>query len=292
MVVAKGDGPILTAQDLAFRYNKSSVVAGVDLDLGPGDLLGIIGPNGSGKSTLLGLLCGLLPPSRGQVALEGRDLSLYRRDEIARVMGVVSQAPEIAPGFTVLETVLTGRFALMGRRLFESAEDLAAAQKAMLLTDLSTLADRQSGELSGGERQRLSIARALAAQPQVLLLDEPTSALDLDHQLKVMNMLESTCVEAGLSACLVSHDLNLAALFCHRLLLLYRGRPLALGSPEEVLRPEILKQAYGIDVVVDREPTRRRPRITLVPPPKPVFTEETTVLGQKQAKVFQMKRRK
>ena len=186
---------------------------------------------------------------------------------MARLMGVVPQVPQLAPGFTVLETVLSGRFSMMGRRLFETPDDLAAAERVLALMDLMDLSSRPAGELSGGERQRLALARALASEPQILLLDEPTSALDLDHQLKVMSLMEKACAEQGMTACLVSHDLNLAALFCHRLLLLSRGRTLAEGAPKKVINPDLLASAYGVTVLVDQEPSRGRPRVTLVPKP-------------------------
>lgn len=272
MVVENKSAPALQAERLSFGYDRESVLSEVSLELNPGDVLGIIGPNGSGKSTLLGLLCGLLAPDEGRVLLFGRDLTAHTRKETARLIGVVPQTPELAPGFTVLETVLAGRFALMERRVFENTQDLAAAEQAMDLTDLTELSGRPAGELSGGERQRLALARALAAEPEILLLDEPTSALDLDHQLKTMALLEEACARARLSVCLVSHDLNLAALFCRRLLLLSRGRPLAQGPPEEVIRPESLSRAYGVRALVDKEPTRGRPRVTLVPPPVPNLT--------------------
>ncbi len=266
MVVEKRTLAALSAEDLSFGYTEKPVLDGVGLELNEGEMLGIIGPNGSGKSTLLGLLCGLLSPTRGRVILRGRPLSTYSPDAVAQVMGVVPQTPQLAPGFTVLETVLSGRFALMGRRLFENEEDHRAADRALAMTGLSELGERPAGELSGGERQRLALARALAAEPGLLLLDEPTSALDLDHQLKTMAMLENACLEEGLGVCQVSHDLNLASLFCDRLLLLGRGRrPLALGRPEDVLTPELLEAAYGVKTIVDREPTRKRPRVTLIP---------------------------
>jgi len=265
VVEARADS-LLNAQDLGFAYDGRPVLAGVGLELGPGQMLGVIGPNGSGKSTLLGLLCGLLPPDQGQVRLMGRPLAAFSRAQIARHLGLVPQAAQLAPGFTVAETVLAGRFALMGGRMFENQADQAAAARAMALTDISGLAQRRSGELSGGERQRLVLARALAAEPQVLLLDEPTSALDLEHQLRVMGLLETACRERGLAVCLVSHDLNLAGLFCGRLLLLSQGRPLAQGAPAEVLTPALIKRAYGVEVAVDQEPSRGRPRVTLLAP--------------------------
>jgi iron complex transport system ATP-binding protein len=256
----------LSCLGLCFGYGGSQVIQDVDLSLAPGELLGIIGPNGSGKSTLLGLLCGLLPPQAGRVELLGQNLDSYTRVEVARRLGLVPQNAELAPGFTVRQTVLTGRFALMGGRMFENDGDLAAAQRALEDTGLTGLVQRRTGELSGGERQRLALARALAAEPQVLLLDEPTRALDLKHQLGIMNLLENTCARDSLAACLVSHDLNLAGMFCHRLLLISQGRTLAQGTPEEVLTPDLLAQAYGVEVCVDREPSRGRPRVTLSAP--------------------------
>ncbi len=269
MVVGRTAEPVLSAAGVAFSYAGQPVLSGVDLELRPGEMLGVIGPNGSGKSTLLGILCGLLPPAAGEVLLHGRELAAYQRGEVARLMGIVPQTAELAPGFSVLETVLAGRFAVMGGRVFENAEDLAAARRALEQTGIWPLRHRRAGELSGGECQRLALARALAAQPGILLLDEPTSALDLDHQVRVMGMLERACRRDGLAVCLVSHDLNLAGLFCERLLLLAQGRPLAQGAPGEVLTPRLLAQAYGVEVAVDSEPSRGRPRVTLLAPPLP-----------------------
>jgi len=266
MVVAHDKPPRLTARGLGYRHGRDFTLQDLDFDLSAGDMVGIIGPNGSGKSTLLGLLSGLLRPDDGRVLLDGRDLAALDRAEAARTMGLVPQSPELAAGFTVLETVLAGRFALMGGRMFENAGDLAAARKALDRTGLTDLANRPAGALSGGERQRLALARALAGEPGVLLLDEPTSALDLDHQLRVMALLERSCLEHGLAVCLVSHDINLASLYCDRLLLLARGRPVASGPPPEVVRSDLISSVYGVRVLVDREPVRGRPRITRVPP--------------------------
>jgi len=267
--VVAGRGIVLAARGLAFAYDGNTVVEGVDLSLDRGEILGIIGPNGSGKSTLLGLLCGLLLPQAGEVELLGRDLAGYSRLEVAQRLGLVPQNAELAPGFSVLETVLAGRFSLMGGRMFENPDDRQAARRALELTGLTPLQNRRAGELSGGERQRLALARTLAAETEIVLLDEPTSALDLKHQLMIMALLESACRDRGLAVCLVSHDLNLAGLFCHRLLLLDQGRALALGSPEQVLTPQLLARAYGVEVAVDREPSRGRPRVTLIAKPHP-----------------------
>ena len=259
----------LRAENLGYAYGDKPVLAGVDLELHSGQFMAVIGPNGSGKSTLLGLLGGLLRPKRGRVYLHGRDMNTLRRDEIAGALAIVPQAPELNPGLTVMETALSGRFARMKGRMFENRIDLDTAWEALKKTGLADMAARKAGELSGGERQRLSLARALAAEPGILLLDEPTSALDLDHQVKIMGLLEEDCRRRGLAVCLVSHDLNLAALFSGQLVLLRQGRVLARGGPEEVLRPDTLAGAFGVRTLVDREPTRGRPRITLVPPAPP-----------------------
>ncbi|MCB2227365.1 MAG: ABC transporter ATP-binding protein [Desulfarculaceae bacterium] len=254
---------LLAGQGLSFAYGGSPVVEDISLGLPAGEMLGIIGPNGSGKSTLLGLLCGLLKPNAGAVELMDKPLGSYSRAQVARRLGLVPQNAELAAGFTVRETVLAGRFALMDGRMFENAEDRAAADEALELTGLTRLQHRRAGELSGGERQRLALARALAAEPQVVLLDEPTSALDLKHQRMVMELLERACAWRGLAVGLVSHDLNLAGLYCHHLLLLSQGRAQAQGPPGEVLTSALLSQAYGVEVAVDQEPSRGRPRVTL-----------------------------
>lgn len=262
MVVDASAAPVLEATGIHFAYRNSPVLSGIDLDLRPGEMLGIIGPNGSGKSTLLGILSGMLSPAQGRVNLLGQDITEYNRAHLSRLLGLVPQSAELAFGFTVMETVLSGRYSIMGKRFFESADDHRAAQRALADTGLTRFADRRAGELSGGERQRLMLARALAAEPKIQLLDEPTSALDMRHQLMIMGLLEKLSAEQQTAVCLVSHDLNLASLYCDRLLLLCQGRAMAMGRPEDVLTPGLLQETYQVRVVVDREPGRGRPRVT------------------------------
>lgn len=269
MVLDQQSQAILEGRNLHYAYGETTVLAGVDISLGRGEILGILGPNGSGKSTLLGLLSGLIVPADGQVFLDGSPISSLPRAQIARTMGLVPQTPEVSPGLTVIETVLTGRFNLMGGRQFENNADEVVAQEALKITGLAALAHRSAGALSGGESQRLALARAMAAEPKLLLLDEPTSALDLDHQMSVMSMLERRTADDGLAVCIVSHDLNLASLFCHKLLLLHAGGALAFGVPEEVLKPGLLQKAFGVSAHVDTEPSRGRPRVTTLAPPPP-----------------------
>lgn len=264
-MVTQSATALLRAQGLGFAYGAAPVLEDVSLELRPGVITGIIGPNGSGKSTLMGILSGLLKPAAGRVLIKGEPLGGYSRRGLAHILGLVPQAPQIAYGVTVLDTVLAGRYALMGGRLFENADDRRAAQAALDQAGLNHLAGRPAGELSGGERQRLALARALACTPEILLLDEPTSALDLKHQLKLMALLERYTAGAGRTVCLVSHDLNLAGMFCGQLMLLSKGRVIAQGAAREVLIPGMIKAAYGVEALVDPEPTRGRPRVTLVP---------------------------
>ena len=269
MAVAQLKEALLKAESLGYAYGDNPVFNHVSLELFPGEILGIIGPNGSGKSTLLGILSGLMKAKTGRVLLKGADILQMPRPKVAEVLGLSPQNPQLSNGMTALETALSGRYVRMGRNLFEDDKDLDAANKALLETGLSSLASRKCGQLSGGERQRLALARALAAEPQVLLLDEPTSALDMDHQLRVMEILEEFSGYNHRAVCLVSHDLNLSSMFCDRLVLLARGSALAQGRPEEVLREDLLETAYGVKVHLDQEPTRGRPRITLIPHPGP-----------------------
>ena len=265
MVLSHQD-KVLEVRGLAFGYGRHRVLEQVDLDLHPGEMVGLIGPNGSGKSTMLALCSGMLVPWAGRVVWGGRDVHKMPRWEAALRIGLATQQPQLAPGFTAMETALSGRFAAMGRRVFERASDVEEAREALALVGLEGLSGRTADGMSGGERQRLALARVLAAGPSILLLDEPTSALDLDYQVKVMDMLEGLCTRAGRTVCVVSHDLNLAGMFCHRLVLLKGGRCLAQGSPGEVLTTELLESAYGVRTVIDSEPTRGRPRVTLIPP--------------------------
>jgi ABC-type cobalamin/Fe3+-siderophores transport system ATPase subunit len=269
MVSENTHGNTLIAEGVGFSYDDLEVLQNVDMTLSPGDMVGIVGPNGTGKSTFLGLLCGLNDPSKGRILLNDRPVRGYARHEVARLIGLVPQTPQLAMDFTVQDTVLTGRFAQMEGRQFENEGDHAATRRAMDLADVTHLADRRAFELSGGERQRLALARVLAAEPALLLLDEPTSALDLDHQVKVMSMLEKLCHEEDKGICLVMHDLNLAAMFCSRIYLMCKGHMLREGRPAEVLRAATLEEAYGARVVVDEEPSRKRPRLTLLVPPEP-----------------------
>jgi iron complex transport system ATP-binding protein len=262
-------------QSLRFRYqpkestNRKWILDDVSFRVAGGEVLGIVGPNGSGKTSLLKLLARLASPQQGGIKLFGRDLMEMGQDEIARVVGVVPQDTEQLFPFTVAETVLMGRFPHHPRDRWgggfrwESEQDVAITEEAMITMDVVHLAQRAVTDLSGGERQRTMIARALAQTPRVLLLDEPTAFLDLYHQVEIGSVLCRLKNDRGLTVILVSHDLNLVSQYCDRLVLIDDGQVIRLGSPEDVIEPVVLEQVYRCKVLIDRHPISGVPRVTL-----------------------------
>ncbi len=249
----------LRAEGISFAYRDQVVLNDIDLAIQPGELVGVIGPNGSGKSTLVKCLSRALTPQRGRVWLDGRELSSLSAQQIARHIAVVPQAVELPPGFTAFEIVMMGRVPHLAWWQNETARDRAMARAAMEATQTWALADRLVNHLSGGERQRVVIARALAQEPQILLLDEPTAHLDIKHQIEVMELVRCLNRERGLAVLIVSHDLNLAAQYCSRLVLFKDGRIYTSGSPRQVIAPDILRKVYGVDLLVLPHPHTQRP---------------------------------
>ncbi|WPC05876.1 heme ABC transporter ATP-binding protein [Pseudomonas benzenivorans] len=252
---------MLCAQSLAVRRGGRSVLADIDLRLQPGEVLGVLGPNGAGKSTLLGALCGELPPAQGQVLLDERPLGAWSGPERARRLAVLPQSSTLNFAFRVEQVVAMGRLPHASGRLRDGEIVEAALQAA----DAAHLGGRSYLELSGGERQRVHLARVLAqlwpgGEGQVLLLDEPTSMLDPLHQHTTLQAVR-TFAEQGAAVLVILHDLNLAARYCDCLLLLERGRPHALGTPQQVLRAEPLQAVFGLEVLVQVHPERGHPLI-------------------------------
>ena len=240
---------ILQAQDVVFEYRPGApVLRGVSLQAAPGRLTCILGRNGSGKTTLLRCLLGRLAPKSGTILLDGQDLRRYSSGGLARVLAYVPQIPASAFAFTVREIVLMGRFAHGGPLGLAGAKDLTVANLAMQMTETLAFADRTLEELSGGEAQCVMIARALAQQPAVMLLDEPTSHLDIKNQLMIYRMMQRLAHDWGMAVVCVSHDVNMAARFADELVLMREGQVLACGTPDQVIRQDILCQAYDVQI--------------------------------------------
>ena len=255
----------ISAQGLSYEVEAQTLLDGVDLHAVRGQLVGLIGPNGAGKSTLLRAISGILRYQRGTVRLEGADLKSLSSREVAAGLALIPQIAPYTHGFTSIELVLMGRYPHLGRFQIEGREDARIAREAMRLTETEQFADRTLETLSGGERQRVFVSRALAQQPRVLLLDEPTSNLDVLHQLKVFDLVREL-VDEGLTAIAAIHDLNMAARYCDRLVLLFEGQVLADGTPEEVLSPETLESAFGVEAAVYRDPITGSLAISLIGP--------------------------
>lgn len=243
---------VLEAQALELGYERRTVVSVPRLAIGAGEFAVIVGPNGSGKSTLLRGLARALRPKAGTVLLDGKAIARLRPKEVARRLALLPQAPVAPPDITVEELVWRGRHPHLGFFGVAKPVDRDAVEWAIGATDLGPLRGRPVGQLSGGERQRVWIAMALAQQPGILLLDEPTTFLDIGHQLEVLSLLERLNAEHGLTLVLVLQDLNQAARFARRLIVMQRGRIVADGPPSDVLTVDLLRDVFGVEGEVVR----------------------------------------
>ena len=253
---------MLITQKIAVRFGDRQVLAEVSFELREGEIIALLGPNGSGKTTLIRALNGSVPVSSGEALLEGKRLAELSRRQIARKIAVVAQENETKFPVTVLEFVLAGRFIHGSAFGWETESDIVAARKALGECDLEEFAGRFMNELSGGERQRVVLARALATEAGVLLLDEPTANLDLAHQAMMFRLVRGRCRSDNASAVVITHDLNLAAEFADRILLLNEGKIFALGKPEDVLTAENVSAVFGVNVLLDENPASRNVRVT------------------------------
>jgi iron complex transport system ATP-binding protein len=255
---------LLEARDLSVSYDQRTAVADLTLSLNAGEVTAIIGPNGAGKSTLLRALNGQIPKSSGVITLDGQPLERLNRRTISRHIAVVAQESELRFPVTVLEFVLGGRFAWATHSGWgwETERDLNVANAVINETELSELSARLMNELSGGERQRALMARALATEAPILLLDEPTANLDLSHQATLLTLVRKRCNQQRAAALVVTHDINLAAQFANNIMLMKHGRAVHSGTPQDVLRPELLQQVFEVRVLVDAHPITGAPRVT------------------------------
>jgi len=258
-------GPALEATGLACGYGERTVLHGVDVQVGRGEMVALLGRNGCGKSTLIRCLAGVLAPLDGAVSLLGEPLSGRSRRETARVLAVVPQELSVPFAFSVREVVDLGRAPYARFLQQPDAEDRRAVEDALAATDLAALPDRTYQTLSGGEQQRTALAMALAQRPRVLLLDEPTVHLDIAHQLALLGLLRRLCREHGLAVLAAMHDINLACLYFDRMAVLGEGTLLASGPPAAVVTSALVEQAFGTRVVVASHPTLDVPQVSLLP---------------------------
>jgi iron complex transport system ATP-binding protein len=260
----EGAAPPLEARGLQFVAGGKRIVDGVDLEARAGELVGIIGPNGAGKTTLLRLVCGLLAPNAGEVALSGTPLGRLSHRERARRVAFMSQEIPSEAGYLVRDVLLMGRYPHLGRLQGETPSDMERVRRMLAYVGMAGLEERIFGELSGGERQLVLFARILVQDTGLIVLDEPTSHLDIRHQDRMFSMAQELALE-GKAVVASVHNLNVAAHYCSRLVLLDRGKAAAAGSPTEVLTPGILDPVYGVKSVVSRSSATGSLMVSVLP---------------------------
>lgn len=236
---------MLQGTNLSLQINDRAIIDQVDITIGEGELVGLIGPNGAGKTSLLRLLANLQRPHSGEVQLNQHNIASINRRQLAQTLGYLEQGAPAHWPLQVRRLVELGRLPYLSPWQTLSAHDRQVVDRAMQLAEVSHLTERIVSTLSGGERLRVLIARMFATEPTIILADEPIAALDPYHQLHTMELFSDHCQRGG-SAVIVMHDLNMAARFCHRLVLLDKGRIVVDGTPSEVLQPQRLVDVYGI----------------------------------------------
>ncbi len=252
---------MITVEDLSCGYGKETVLKNISFEVKTGEFVGLIGPNGSGKTTVIRAISGLLPPRKGVIRVDEKTITGKTIKGLATKLAIVTQAHEAIPPFSVEEFVLLGRVPHWSKfQLLETKNDVKIAEQAMSLTRTDHLKQRRMGELSGGERQLVCLARALAQAPKMLLLDEPTAHLDIGHQVQIMRLLEKLNKE-GLTIVVVLHDLNLASLYCQRVVLLNKGCLERVGHPKEVLTEATINDVYETSITVKEGPYMSRPLV-------------------------------
>lgn len=255
----------VTVSDIRCGYAGNEVLKGLSFTVESGDFVGILGPNGAGKSTLVSALSGIVPVREGRIEILGTDLEHLPLKERARRIAVIAQDGDIRLPFACREIVAMGRYPHKKRWQMDSPRDSEAVEKALSLTDTAVLADRLIGEVSGGEKQRVLMAKSLAQETPVLILDEATSAMDVHRKLQIFKVLDRLNREDHLTVLAVLHDVNLAALFCRRMIFLKDGCIEADGPAEEVLTPETLERIYETRVIVHEINGSRKKQVIFLP---------------------------
>ena len=249
--------------NVSLGYGGKAVLMDIDLRVRPGEMVGLIGPNGCGKSTIIRAFSRIISPFSGRILVDGRDITKLARQKMARLIGVVPQLPILPSAFTAFEIVLMGRNPHLGFLQYEGPKEIGIAWEAMARTGTQSLAERRVSELSGGEIQGLLIARVLAQETKAILLDEPTANLDIGRQIEILDLIGKLCSQDNLAVLAALHDLNLAAQYCDRLVLLHQGRVYAEGSPWEVITSGNIAEVYGAESCVYSHPVNGLPCVLL-----------------------------
>ncbi len=255
------DSPVLEVKNLSIGYGSRCVISKASFTIGEGELVGIIGCNGAGKSTLLKTIRGMLPKQEGEVLFFGKALESYSDKELACKVAYLQQHVEVGFGYTGQDIVMAGRYPYLKWWQKESEDDKRLALDCMDYTGTKDLADKPVTEVSGGQKQRILLAKVLAQQTPVLFLDEPTTGLDMVYQEEIFRFARELAA-MGKTVLMVVHELNLAAKYCSRILLLGEGRLLADDVPDKVFTEELLGRAYAADIVVNRNPINGSLEIT------------------------------
>ena len=253
--------PLFLLEDCSFGYSAAPVLTGIAMRLAPGRFYGLIGPNGSGKTTLLDLLSGAAAPQQGRVLFRGREVTRYRKAELAVNLALVPQDLHIGFDYPVFEVVMMGRHPFIPRFSPPSPEDVELVRRALAEMDITALQDRSALQLSGGERQRVLVARALAQNTPVLLLDEPTASLDIRHTLDIMKILRQRATDAGITVIATIHDLDLASAFCDELIVLHRRTVHCQGPVAAVMTGGMISEVFAADAVVRHDERLGKPRV-------------------------------
>ncbi|HLO27708.1 MAG TPA: ABC transporter ATP-binding protein [Anaerolineales bacterium] len=245
---------MLKILSLSVDYGARRILHDVSFEVQSGEVLALIGPNGAGKSTLVRAVSGVIPIASGQVRTNGDDFAALSTLQRARYVATVPQAVSMPPAFTVWETVLFGRTPYLGFLGQPSQKDEEITRQALARVSALPLLDRRVGELSGGEQQRVLLARALCQSTPILLLDEPTAHLDLQYQVSLLELVHELAHQDHLAVLIALHDLNLAAHYSDRVVLMVAGKIKAMGSTQEVLQPKLIEEAYCLPVQVIKHP--------------------------------------
>jgi len=259
---------VLEIRHLNFRYKQEIILKDISFSVAQGEFVSVIGPNGCGKTTLIKTILRSILPETGTIHIQGQEVKTLSNKELARHLAVVMQTIDPA-AMTVQDYVLLGRLPFFERyQFFETQKDLAIAQKYMEMTGIAALSHAKINEISGGERQLAAIARALTQDPALLVLDEPTAHLDITHQVRVLNLINTLKTQLSLTILMVLHDLNLAAEYSDRLVLMDKkqGQIFKAGTPEEVLTRESIQEVYETRVQVRPNPISNKPWVFLINP--------------------------